>query len=152
MPCAPALLVAPSWTAERKKNSLDEEGDQSIDKHPRTRNKQVGRNGPPDSVAGYQALPEDLLYYNADQKEKKATRERYQQPVINSFRTNSFLEVEFRIAHSSYCSAIHAHDISRNRNMILSKKPSCLFSYSLNSAFERVKSYLTLSDCRFIPT
>jgi len=122
MPCAPALLVAPSWTAERKKNSLDEEGDQFIDKHPRTRNKQVGRNGPPDSVAGYQALPEDLLYYNADQKEKKATRERYQQPVINSFRTNSFLEVEFRIAYSSYCSAIHAHDISRNRNMILSKK------------------------------
>ena len=87
MPCVPALLVAPSWTAERKKNSLDEEGDQSIDKHPRTRNKQVGRNGPPDSVAGYQALPEDLLYYNADQKEKKATRERYQQPVINSSRT-----------------------------------------------------------------
>jgi len=105
----------------KKKNSLDEEGDQFIDKHPRTRNKQVGRNGPPDSVAGYQALPEDLLYYNADQKEKKATRERYQQPVINSFRTNSFLEVEFRIAYSSYCSAIHAHDISRNRNMGTSK-------------------------------
>jgi len=58
MPCAPALLVAPSWTAERKKNFLDEEGDQFIDKHPRTRNKQVGRNGLPDSVAGYQALPE----------------------------------------------------------------------------------------------
>ena len=44
-----------------KRLPTDEERDQLIDERPRNPNEQKARNGPPDPVAGYRALSEDLL-------------------------------------------------------------------------------------------